>query len=370
MRRLRLCGLMIALSLALCGCQVIGEVENQAYVLVLAMDRADDGGLTLTARVPRIGKGGMKKDEGESEGSPYLTFSVSAPTWSAALDALQWATPRRVNLSHIEMLVVSEALASQPSFHGLMNQISDTPHLYTNVRFVVCSGSAKAFLEAGETVIGTRLSSEIRAMLSQYAHQGYIPDAGFANACYTANGIYGDPVAIRGYTDAQSPSDDDGGTVVESPMRQRFSGAALFRGGRFVHALTSRQTRLLNLIRGQISALPYEWQGETFDLSVDAPPRRRVNIEDGAVSLSLTLRLRAPGGIADANATLLEKAIEGDIERLIGLCQQLDCDPFGFAESAAARFPTVSQWLAFDFHARYRDAPIKVEAHIERSHGT
>ena len=370
MRRLRLCALLIALSLALCGCQVTGEVENQAYVLVLAIDQADDGGLMLTARVPRIGKGSMKSDGGESEGSPYLTFSVSAPTWSAALDALQWATPRRVNLSHIEMMVVSEALASQPSFHGLMNQISDTPHLYTNVRFVVCSGSAKSFLEAGETVIGTRLSSEIRAMLSQYAHQGYIPDAGFADACCTANGIYGDPVAIRGYTDARSPSDDDGGAVMESPMRQCFSGAALFQGGRFVHALTSRQTRLLNLIRDQIIAFPYEWRGETFDLSVDAPPHRRVSVEDGAVSLALTLRLHAPGSISDASAALLERAIKGDIERLIGLCQRLDCDPFGFAESAAARFPTVSQWLAFDFHARYRDAPLEAEVHIERDRGT
>ena len=361
---------MIALSVALCGCQVTGEVENQAYVLVLAVDQADDGGVTLTARVPRIGKGGVKRDGGESEGSPYLTFSVSAPTWSAALDALQWATPRRVNLSHIEMLVVSEALASQPSFHDLMNQISDTPHLYTNVRFVVCAGSAKAFLEAGETVIGTRLSSEIRAMLSQYAHQGYIPDAGFADACYTANGIYGDPVAIRGYTDAQSPSNDGGGAVVESPMLQRFSGAALFRGGRFVHALTSRQTRLLNLIRGQISVFPYEWQGETFDLSVDAPPRRRVNIEGGVVSLALTLRLHDPGGILDADAALLERAIKEDIERLIGLCQRLNCDPFGFAESGAAHFPTVSQWLAFDFHARYRDALLEAEVCIERGRGT
>lgn len=370
MQKLRLCALMFALSLALCGCQVTGEVENQAYVLVLAVDQADDGGLILTARVPRIGKGGMKSDKGESEGSPYLTFSVSAPTWPSALDALQWATPRRVNLSHIEMMVVSQALASQPSFHELMNQISDTPHLYTNVRFVVCAGSAKSFLEAGETVIGTRLSSEIRAMLSQYAHQGYIPDAGFADACYAANGIYGDPVAIWGYTDAQSPSDDDGGAVVESPMRQRFSGAALFQGGRFVHALTSHQTRLLNLIRGQVSDLPYDWQGEMFDLSVDAPPRRRVNIEDGAASLAMTLRLHDPGGISDANATLLERAVKDDIERLIGLCQRLDCDPFGFAESAAEHFPTVSQWLAFDFHARYREAPLEVEVHIERGHGT
>ena len=43
MQAKRLCALL------LCGCGVSGEVENQAYVLVLGVDRADDGQLELTS---------------------------------------------------------------------------------------------------------------------------------------------------------------------------------------------------------------------------------------------------------------------------------------------------------------------------------
>lgn len=364
MRRLKLVALIAMLGLTLCGCQEIGEVENQAYVLVLAMDRTADGALTLTARVPKIGKSGGKGEAGDSPDSPYLTFAVTAPSWSRALDALQWATPRRINLSHIEMIVVSGELAAQPGFPMLMNEVADTPHLYTNARFIVCAGSAGAFLEAGDTVIGARLSAEIRAMLSQYAHQGFIPDVSLADVWYCANGIYGDPVAVWGDAAGDAFGEGDGFPVKESPMRQRFSGAALFRGGRFVRTLSARETRLLNLIRGQGNTLFYQWGDSIVELSCDLPVQLRVAFGDGGVTLSLALSLRAPAGCSDSDRALLEASITSDITRLVEGCQQIGCDPFGFAEAAAGLFPTVPEWNAFNWRARYVGATLTTEVNV------
>ncbi len=365
MRGMRLSALIVILALLLCGCQDIGEVENQAYVLVLALDGSGDGDLSLTARVPRIGRSEAQSGKGDSGNSPYLTFSVSAPSWSQALDALQWATPRRVNLSHIEMIVASEALASRSSFPSLMNEMADTPHLYTNARFVICQGNAGAFLEAGETVIGTRLSSELHTMLSQYARQGYIPDACLADVCYCANGIYGDPIAIWGDLANAGLEGDDPVSVKESPMRQRFSGAALFLGGRFVQALSRHETRLLNLIRGQCKTLSYSWRDRTIGLSLRSSIRK-ARIEGDDVALILRLKLNAPRDLSEADLSALEQLIQGDIVRLVGDCQRLGLDPFGFAESAAGHFMTVSQWMAFDWRACYAKAPMDVDVIISK----
>lgn len=360
---MRLAALIVLLALLLCGCQDTGEVENQAYVLVMALDAVGEDDLTLTVRVPKIGKGDAQGDKSAPAKSPYLTFSVLAPSWSQALDALQWATPRRVNLSHIEMIVVSEALASRPSFPKLMNEMADTPHLYTNARFVICSGSARAFLEAGETVIGARLSAELHTMLSQYARQGYIPDACLADACYCANGIYGDPIAIWGeLTDAGSKSDAPI-SVTESPMRQHFSGAALFRGGQFVRALSKPETRLLNLIRGQCKTMTWSWRDRTIELPLRSSAMK-ARIEGGSLALMLRLKLGAPGGIDETDITALARSIQGDIVRLVSDCQQLGIDPFGFAESAAGHFMTVSQWLAFDWRARLARASLDIDVTI------
>ena len=360
MGMLKLVAFIAILGLTLSGCQEIGEVENQAYVLVLAMDHAEDGALTLTARVPKIGKGGGKGEAGDSPNSPYLTFAVTAPSWSRALDALQWATPRRINLSHIEMIVASGELAAQPGFPMLMNEVADTPQLYTNARFIVCAGNAGAFLEAGDTVIGARLSDEIRAMLSQYAHQGFIPDVSLADVCYCANGIYGDPVAVWGDAAGKAFGEGGGSPVKESPMRQCFSGAALFRGGRFARALSPRETRLLNLIRGQGNTLFYQWGDSIVELSCDNPVRRRVALDGDGVTLSLALSLRAPAGYSDSDRALLEASITSDIARLVEGCQRLGCDPFGFAEAAAGRFPTVPEWTAFNWRARYARAALTI----------
>ena len=363
---LKLAALIVVLGLALTGCQDTGEVENQAYVLVLAIDRAEDGALALTVRVPRIGSGGSKSDKADSGGSPYLTFSVSAPSWSRALDELQWATPRRINLSHIETVVASEELAAQPSFPELMNAIADTPHLYTNARLVICAGSARAFLEAGETVIGARLSSEIRTMLSQYARQGYIPDACLAEACYCANGIYGDPIAIWAELEEYQEGADASG-IMKTPMRQRFSGTALFHGGRFVHALSRAETRLLGLIRGQCATLTYMWRNEAVELSVHSVASKAL-VRQEDVILSLQAALSAPDGLSDADRSALEASVRGDILRLISACQRLGVDPFGFAESAAGHFTTVGQWTAFDWKSHYVRAAADIDVRILSSH--
>lgn len=356
--------LMLALGLLLCGCQDTGEVENQAYVLVLAMDRAEDGRLALTARVPKIGKSGAKDEKGGGD-SPYLSFSVTGASWSQALDALQWATPRRINLSHIEMIVASEALASQPSFPELMNAVADTPHLYTNARFVVCQGRAKAFLEAGETVIGTRLSSEIHAMLSQYAHQGFIPDACLADACCCTNGIYGDAIAVWARLDESGQGD---ATVAESPMHQRFDGTALFREGRFVMGLSAARTRLFNLIRGRGDAFGYAWRDDTIELIPEGAAVRRVDWNGDAVSLALSVRLRAPDGFDESDIRALEATLRDDILDLIQACQRLGCEPFGFTEAAAAHFATVPQWIAFDWRSHYPLEPVNVEIELTAPH--
>ena len=366
MRGMTLTALIVLLALLLGGCQETGEVENQAYVLVLALDSIGDGDLALTVRVPKIGQRDVQSDKDNPGNSPYLTFSVSAASWSQALDALQWATPRRINLSHIEMIVASEALASRSAFASLINEMAETPHLYTNARFVICQGSARAFLEAGETVIGARLSSELHTMLSQYAQQGFIPDACLADACYCVNGIYGDPIAIWGNLADAGSKIDESISVTESPMRQSFSGAALFRAGRFVRALSKRETRLLNLIRGQCRTLTYPWRGGTVKLPLLQSSSAKARIEKGDLNLLLHLKLGVPASLAETDITALQRSIQGDIVDLVGDCQQLGIDAFGFAESVASHFMSVSDWMDFDWRSRFTFASLDVEVTLSK----
>ncbi len=363
--------IMLIASLLLGGCQVSGEVENLAYVLVLGVDRVPGGDLLLTARVPQIGKG---KPNEQSGGGDYLVFSGLGADYPQALDALEQATPRRMNLSHIELIVAGRALAEEPGFGELIARVAETPHLYTTARFVVCEGRASEFVSAQQTVIGTRLSSEINAMLEHYARQGFIPDGCFADAYGAFVGIYGDAAAIyatltpeeapaAAMLDAEGSRDDR----IQSPARQRYSGAALFRRGRMVGTLDAGQTRLLNLIRGSTEAFPFECDGRAFTLTPEGKARLTVRLDGGEASLSVMLRLSTLDDMCEEDAGTLERAMAQGILDLIRRCQALEAEPFGFSEIAAGRFLTVPAWLATNWRTAYARATVGVNVEIRRS---
>lgn len=369
MRKFGLIALLACAALLLCGCGVSGEVENQAYVLVLGVDRLDDGQLELTARIPKIGK--SKAGESGEGGGDYLTFSASGGDYPQALEALEQATPRQMNLSHIELLVASEALAREEGFATLVSQIAETPHLYTTARFVVCEGRARDFIEAQETVIGTRLSSEINAMLEHYAQRGTIPDARFADAHYLLGSVYGDPVAILGATaqPAESPalsliSPSSPTEGVSSPMGQRFFGAALFREGRMVGALDARQSMLMNLIRGDVRAIPFECDGRSYTLTVEGRVKREVRLEDGGMALRVTVRLSTLDDVCNEDAARLEDDLEIALRDVINECRRVGAEPFGFAERATGHFTTLDAWRKFDWRAKYAQAQVETEVSI------
>ena len=360
MRRLTLLLLVVLLCPLLAGCQVTGELENQAYVLALGIDRSGDGDIALTARVPKVGKGTDAKEKGADGDSPYLTFAAEGRSWPQALEALQRATPREMNLSHIELLVVSEDLARSDAFPALLPRIAETPHLYATARFAVCRGDARSFVGAEQAVIGTRLSAEIKAMLKHYAIQGYIPDSSLAEVYYATNSIYSDPVAICCRMEPEDASDGDVGT----PTKQRFEGTAVFARGRLAQVLDVDETRLVTLLRGSAKVMPVECGGETYELTPMGRPALCAAIDGGAAHLEINLRLAAPDDACDADIAALERALTRDIAALVSDCQRRGIDPFGFAEAAAGRFMTVPDWLAADWRGLYGSASLAVDVKI------
>lgn len=353
MRVARLLALLLLPCLALGGCQRIGEVENQAYVLILGLDREQDGLLRLTARVPKVGGRGDSGDGGETAGDgKYLTFTASGADWPEACEALERATPRPLNLSHIGMIVASLPLASEAGFPALVRSVARTPHLYTTARFVVCEGSSGDFVAAQEAVVGQRLSAELKAMLAHYADEGYIPDSGLADFDYAAHSIYSDPVAIRAWLD------DEGSPV--------YAGAALFREGVCAMTLDADQTRLLRLIRGEAKDLSLAVEGRTVELMTEGGPTRRVAAGPDGTLLGLELRLSTTDEISDGEIEDISNRLRFKIVDLVDMCQRAGVEPFGFSERAAAGCATVPQWLACDWRSRYSAAQVRAYVRVDK----
>lgn len=363
------CLMLCLLCVALTGCAVTGEVENQAYALVLGVDEAPGGGIALTIRIPRIGQDDGEGAQAESRGEPYLVISAAGENYPQALENLQWAVARELNLSQLKLLIVSEALASNARFAGLIAEIAATRHLYTTAAFIVCEGRAGDFIEGQETLLGSHLSSEIDAMFRHYAAHGFIPASTFADLYYATRSCYSDPTGIWGFPDAgEKPAaavlegdEDHLNAGTKTASSRQYLGAALFRKGVLAGKLDAGETLSLNLLAGRVTSFSYESGGRTFALSTALPTGLRVDIagEKPQIRARVSLTTADPGDVI-----ALGSDIARSIRETIKKCQRLGVEPFGFADRAAGRFATIQAWIAYDWPSRFRDAEIDVSVRV------
>ena len=370
MRGFSLIALMLAACFALSGCAFRAEVENQAYVLILGIERREDGLLELTARVPKIGESSNGNKEGGAA-SPYQTFSARGTNWVNALENLQWITPRELNLSHIKLMIVSDTLASEADFSRLIREIAETPHLYTTAHFAVCDGEVSAFVDAMQPVIGTRLSSDVDAAMRHYAAHGYIPESLFAEVCCVSGSFYSDSVAARCFagdieeTKAAAiivPDDASADTPKESP--QRFGGCFVFRQGTLALSLDMRETQLLGLVLGNADSLELERDGVPCALRLEGKPSLAVDIRNHTVVARLEMRFSCLEVLDGDVAAALSNQLEAEFEALIRRCQAAHVEPFGFAAAAARRFLTDADWMAFDWRSRFAQSTVNVDISV------
>lgn len=380
MKTVRLVALLLCIVLACAGCNS-GEVENQAYALVMGVDY-DGTDIKLTIRIPKIGKPEQASESTGSGGSNYLVLSASAQDYPSALERLQWTVARELNLSQLKLIVVSEGLASSPAFSDLIAEIAETRHLYTTAAFIVCDGMAHDFVDGMETILGIRLSSEITAMFRHYARHGYIPMSTFADLYYGTRSCYSDPTGILGFyaskdstsqkeSSAVSLVTPDRGSAQDSAQTddaRRYLGAGIFRDGVLVCRLDAKETLLMNLASEKVEDLSYSTSDGAFGLSCSGKPRLRVSIQNGRTDISLIVCLTSETYLSPDVKEQLRASVEGEMTDFIRKCQRLRVEPFGFAARAARAFTTIEAWRRFNWRERFSEAEVRVEVRIVDSY--
>ena len=137
-----------------------------------------------------------------------------------------------------------------------------------------------------------------------------------------------------------------------------------------VGTLNSNQTRLLNMIRGEIADFPFECDGRRYALMLEGKPRHGVEINGDDMILTLGIRLNTIDDVCARDASSLEREIERALTDVVQVCQRMGSEPFGFAEDAAASFLTLNEWQAFDWRTAYERAPLRVNVEIHSPDAT
>lgn len=139
--------LPLLLALVLTGCWDGRELERRALVMVVALDRSDDGvQVSLQLARPQTLAGASGQPDG-GDGEPVTVVARSGASVSRALQALQFAVDRELFFGHVRVVVVSEQIASSGLWPLLQPLVGDQL-MPRNAWLFVVRGSAAQVLAA------------------------------------------------------------------------------------------------------------------------------------------------------------------------------------------------------------------------------
>lgn len=379
MRKILLLLFLPCCLLLLGGCTEFDQVEELAFAEVLGLDITEDGRIKASIQLPKIA--GQRSEDSSSSSSSQLVYSAAGKTLDEALHLLQWAVPRRLDLSQLELIVVSETLARSERFLKTADTIMATPRLYTAARLAVCSGNARAFVAGEKPVIGTRTSTELTATFADYARNGFIPDETFSDVFYRTRSIYSDALAIHAFTVSQSEAQSDSGSQSASAMMpsyadadhiemqnsNRLLGAAILRKGRMIGTLSAEEYLYCKLLRGEQQVFPFSAAEKTVGLTTLGTPSIVIDHVADPMRLDVTLHLSIVSSSNAAAVEPIQAELEQKLTDVIHTCQQMGAEPFGFADIAAAAFLTVHDWTQFDWINHFKSSQININVQIHNA---
>ena len=204
MKRL-LCFLLV-LCCSFSGCAG-RNVEEELLVIVLAIDRMEQGSVTVAVKVPaNTAAAGDSSGTSDSQAG-YLQLEATGHSFTDAVSMLNATTPRRLNFSRVREVVIGDEAARQRDFAKLLTQIDALPRFRCSAAVIICRGSALEFAKNQKPIVGMRLSRYAENTLANYAGKGFTPDTDLCAGRRDLDGGFRDPLFILGAVNDFSGAD-------------------------------------------------------------------------------------------------------------------------------------------------------------------
>ena len=373
--------LLLAALLLLTGCSGGQEIEDCLFVISMAVDPAENGSLTVTvkalsgtqeASAPQEagstqtasapqgeapGQTGGAQDAGENTEPGYVVMSATAKSCLAALNLLGATTPRTVNLSQLQEVVISQTLAETDATLSILKEIYALYEANGGAVVVITPDDAGDFIRRQYAMFGVRLSQYLQVLFKHFEELGTIPPepslaaviAAMESGMRDAAAVY---AAANDFTatlllPADSATDRLPGHLPRtSPARNEYLGSAVFSGPRMAGALTGQETTLLRLLSGRAVATSFALEEAMVQTARRSRVRLTLERDESAdvLGAEISMRLTLSAGTLERTDTEIAAQIERDAAALIGKLQALGSDVLGYGGLAARRYRDIPAW--------------------------
>lgn len=394
------------------GCWDHRELEDQAFILALGVDRGQGGYYDVSARIaiPRNiapGGGGGPGGGGDGGGKASDLITVRAPTLEGALNLLGPLVGRRISIAHMVTVVIGEDVAREgvnPVLLGLLRFREARRTVLLNVAL----GTAREAMQKEEPPLDKDPARYVFKITETTRFNALVWESLLHTFSIATEALDRDPIAlVKGINPKVSGRSADSGGQDQGPPTGGGSGdegsfragemprkggnpvealgVAVFRNDQMVGVLTGDETRILLAIRGEfgrsIFSIPdpeVKGQFVAVELRRGRRPQFRVSIQDGMTSIREDIYLEGdllavPSGIdytKPEKMVELERQIEahlGDQARaLVEKAQrEFRADSFGFGQSVKRKFRTRKDWREFRWLSKFPEADVSVSFKVK-----
>lgn len=378
----------------LAGCWDKKEIEEQAYIMAIGLDKAEEGKVEVTflSSNPEVG---ATTTGGNTNEPPSEIVSFVANDFVSARDTANAFIAKQLSFHHTRTLVVSEELARSEEFIKYLYSTLRDRQLRREMNIVVSLEKAKDFLRDNKPLMETRPHKYFQFMLDRSVETGLSPNSDVHRFLQITEGDA--DLFLAMYATASKNQDDNkvenedeyyaGQIDKEGGNPTQIIGAAVFKEGKMIGKLTGEQTRISLLLDNssvaesmlvtypdplhedyRISLRLIKKEDTEIKMDVDSNPQKI------RVFLPLSFELLAIPSLEDyiiekkkqkLLENFFEETLERKLEEFITLTQtEFKANPFYWSLVARREFLTNAGYTNFDFMKSYPNMQIEVDVQI------
>lgn len=379
----------------LSGCFDQKELEEQAFVVSIGVDKTDKKGVfrfSFQIANPEVGSSATGLNSSEP---PQEVVSVLGSDFLTATNAANAIVAKEITLNQSRVVIISEKLARSKEFIHLMQSAPSTVDLKLNAQLVISKENAETFIRNTKPIIESRPHKYYQYMLDRAKETGIIPDAPLVRFFQITEGdadLFIAPYATTKKDNEMKFGEEDHYKAGEIPVKgenqTQFMGSAVFREGQMISTLTGEENRFCLMFDSTLAQkdilvsfndpLMKEYQVagrldiNNVKVKIDYRKEKQTTIN---VFVNFNINIHAIPSTVDYIQSLdkqkvLEKSIEKQIknrgERFINKTQEkFKAQPFYWSLHIRHEFLDIKQYEKADWmHKIYPNAQVKLHFNV------
>ncbi len=394
----KLIAILLSVCIVLGGCGYGTDVENQAFVVAVGIDKGESYPLKATFIFANPsggssgGEGGGGGGEGKSPSTPKPdVVTVEAPTVFSAIRKLDAIKSKAINMSHVKIIMFSDTIA-QEGVKEYLSGFASSRDFRPNTYVCVSQGDAQEYLKSvkpsQEIFIEKYFDNIMHKVAADKVNEAYLYYLYFN----VTENFSGSLVPLAGVNknkmDDPSPeihpeSDDfayearAGEILRDADNPAEMLGSAIFKNDKMIGTLGSFQTDLARIICDEYYPRNYsiKYPGSSDFVTIRLIQQNSPDVKGGIKEGNAVIHINVPVSIeyvdagkiennkkkSDQFCKYLENSLNENAKKLISTAQNVyNCDFLALGNSLKHHFLDIESWKKWNWESKYPTAKINV----------